>query len=62
LRRERAFWAANPARLNGLIAASAPPEIITSASSRRMLFTASAIACAAEAHAVTVLEFGPRIP
>ena len=62
LRRDSAFCAQNPARLSGVIAASAPPVTMISASPRRMQLAASAMACAAEAQAVTVAEFGPRSP
>ena len=46
----------------GVMAASAPPVTMTSASPRRMQLAASAMACAALAQAVTVAELGPRSP
>jgi hypothetical protein len=51
--------AANPPTPIGVIAASDPPAIITSASSRRMISKASPIAWAEAEHAVHVAELGP---
>ena len=53
---------ANPPTPIGVIAASEPPAIMTSASPRRMISNASPIACAEAEHAVQVAEFGPRAP
>ena len=46
----------------GVIAASDPPAIITSASSRLMISNASPMACADAEQAVQVAEFGPLAP
>ena len=46
----------------GVIAASDPPAIITSAAPRRMISKASPIACADAEQAVQVAEFGPLAP
>ena len=54
--------AANPPTLIGVIDASDPPAIITSASPRRMISVASPIACADAVQAVHVARFGPRAP
>ena len=51
--------AANPPTLIGVIAASEPPAIMTSASLRRMISKASPMACAEAEQAVQVAEFGP---
>src|SRR3954453_19442544 len=59
LRVDRARIAANPPTASGVIAASDPPAIITSASSRLMISKASPIACADAEQAVQVAEFGP---
>jgi hypothetical protein len=45
--------------LIGVIAASAPPQIITSASPRAMILNESPTACAPVVQAVAVAEFGP---
>ena len=60
LRVESARIAANPPTPIGVIAASDPPAIMTSASSRRMISNASPIACADAVQAVQVARFGPR--
>ena len=60
LRVESARIAAKPPTPIGVIAASEPPAIITSASSRRMISNASPIAWAEAVHAVQVARFGPR--
>ena len=62
LRVDSARIAANPPTLIGVIDASDPPAIITSASPRRMISNASPIACADAVHAVHVARFGPRAP
>src|SRR5882762_11774941 len=59
LRVERARRAAKPATLMGVIADSAPPQIIASASPRAMILKLSPIACAPAEHAVAVAELGP---
>ena len=46
----------------GVTAASAPPQIITSASPRSMILKASPMACAPAEHAVHVALLGPRAP
>ena len=46
----------------GVIAASEPPQIMTSASPREITRNASPTACAPEEHAVQGAEFGPRAP
>src|SRR3954469_25179044 len=62
LRVERARMAANPPTPIGVMAASEPPAIITSASLRRMISNASPIACADAEQAVHVAEVGPLAP
>ncbi len=62
LRVESARIAANPPTPIGVIAASDPPAIITSASPRLMISYASPIACADAVQAVHVARFGPRAP
>ena len=62
LRVESARSAANPPTPIGVIAASEPPAIITSAASRLMISYASPMACAEAEHAVQVAEFGPLAP
>ena len=62
LRVESAFMAANPPMPMGVIAASEPPQIITSASPRSMMRKESPTACAEAEQAVAVAEFGPRAP
>src|SRR6516164_9413443 len=62
LRVERARIAANPPTPIGVIAASVPPQIITSASHLAMSLKESPIACALEEHAVQVAELGPLAP
>jgi hypothetical protein len=57
-----AFIEQNPAMVSGTIMASAPPAIITSASSRWMRRNASPIAWLPVAHAVTTEELGPFAP
>ncbi len=59
LRVDSARIAAKPPTPIGVIAASDPPAIITSASSRRMISNASPMACADAEQAVHVAEFGP---
>src|SRR5206468_10094203 len=59
LRVDSARRAANPATLMGVIADSAPPQIIASASPRWMILKLSPIACAPAEHAVAVAELGP---
>ncbi len=54
--------AAKPPTPIGVMAASAPPAIITSASPRRMISKASPMACAEAEQAVQVAEFGPLAP
>ena len=48
--------------LMGVTAASAPPQIITSASSRWMMRKESPMVCALVVQAVAVAEFGPFAP
>ncbi len=62
LRVDSARIAAKPPTPIGVIAASDPPAIITSASSRLMISKASPMACAEAEHAVHVAEFGPLAP
>src|SRR5580765_309156 len=62
LRVESARMAANPPTLIGVIDASDPPAIITSASPRRMISVASPMAWADAVQAVHVARFGPRAP
>src|SRR3954467_1764059 len=62
LRVESARSAPKPPMPIGVIAASDPPAIITSAAPRRMISKASPSACAAAAQAVQVAEFGPLAP
>src|SRR3954470_4503749 len=62
LRVDSARSAPNPPIPIGVIAASEPPAIITSAAPRLMISKASAIACADAEQAVQVAEFGPRAP
>ena len=57
-RRERAHRAKPPTPI-GVIDASEPPAIITSASPRLMISKASPIECADAVHAVHVARFGP---
>ena len=59
MRVDSARIAANPPTPIGVIAASEPPAIITSASLRLMISKASPIACAEAEQAVQVAEFGP---
>ncbi len=54
--------AANPPMLMGVIAASAPPQIITSASPRWISRKESPMACAPLVQAVAVAELGPLAP
>ena len=60
LRVDRARMAANPPTPIGVIAASDPPAIMTSAAPRRMISQASPMACADAEQAVHVAELGPR--
>ena len=62
LRVESARIAAKPPTPIGVIAASDPPAIITSASFRLMISKASPMACAEAEHAVQVAELGPLAP
>ncbi len=62
LRVDSARIAAKPPTPIGVIAASEPPAIITSASSRWMISKASPMACADAEQAVQVAEFGPLAP
>ena len=62
LRVESARIAANPPTPIGVMAASDPPAIITSASFRLMISKASPMACAEAEQAVQVAEFGPLAP
>src|SRR5438876_10632889 len=62
LRVASARSAPNPPIPIGVIAASEPPAIITSAAPRLMISNASPIACADAEQAVQVAEFGPFAP
>src|SRR5438093_911182 len=62
LRVDMAFIWQNPAMQSGMMMASAPPAIMTSASPRWMIFVASPMAWLPVAHAVTTDEFGPLAP
>src|SRR5580765_5254559 len=62
LRVDRARIAPNPPTPIGVIAASDPPAIITSAALRLMISYASPIACAEAEQAVHVAELGPLAP
>ncbi len=62
LRVESARMAAKPPTPIGVMAASEPPAIITSASSRLMISKASPMACAEAEQAVHVAELGPLAP
>ena len=62
LRVDSARSAPNPPMPIGVIAASEPPAIITSAAPRRMISKASPMACADAEQAVQVAEFGPLAP
>ena len=62
LRVESARSAPKPPMPIGVIAASDPPAIITSAAPRLMISKASPIACADAEQAVQVAEFGPLAP
>ena len=62
LRVESARIEANPATDIGVIALSAPPQIIASASPRSIMRKLSPMACAPAAQAVAVAEFGPFAP
>ena len=57
-----AFIEQKPARLSGVRAASLPPQIMATASSRWMARNASPIACPPVAHADTIERFGPLAP
>ena len=54
--------AANPPMPMGVMQASAPPQIMTSASSRWMILNESPMECALVVQAVAVAEFGPLAP
>ena len=54
--------AANPPTPSGVMQASVPPQIITSASSCWMMRNESPIECALVVQAVAVAEFGPFAP
>src|SRR5687768_3681466 len=60
LRVDSARSAANPPMPIGVMEASDPPAIITSASSRRIISKASPTECADAVHAVQVARLGPR--
>ena len=62
LRVDSARSAPKPPIPIGVIAASEPPAIITSAAPRLMISNASPIACADAEQAVQVAEFGPLAP
>src|SRR2546428_6570596 len=62
LRVDMAFIWQNPAMQSGMMMASAPPAIMTSASPRWMIFVASPMAWLPVAHAVTTDELGPLAP
>src|SRR6266511_3260886 len=62
LRVDMAFIWQKPAMVSGRMMASAPPAIITSASSRWMIFMASPMAWLPVAQAVTTDELGPLAP
>ena len=62
LRVDKARIDAKPATDIGVIALSAPPQIIASASPRSIRRKLSPIACAPAEHAVAVAEFGPFAP
>ena len=57
-----AFIWQKPAMVSGMMMASEPPAIITSASPRWMIFVASPMAWLPVAQAVTTAEFGPLAP
>ena len=59
---ESARIAAKPPTPIGVIAASEPPQIMTSASPREITRNASPTAWAPEEHAVQGAEFGPLAP
>src|ERR1043166_628943 len=59
LRVDKARKAAKPATLIGVMADSAPPQIIASASPRWIILKLSPIAWAPAEQAVAVAEFGP---
>ena len=62
LRVESAFMAAKPPTPSGVMAASAPPAIIASASPRWMMRKASPMEWAEVVQAVAVASLGPRAP
>src|SRR5665213_256923 len=62
LRCERARMAANPPTPIGVMAASAPPQIMTSASLCWIRRKLSPMECALVVQAVAVAEFGPLAP
>ena len=57
-----AFAEQKPATVRGVIAASAPPATITSASPYSIIRLASPIECVPEVQAVTIDIFGPLRP
>ena len=59
---ESARSAPKPPMPIGVMAASDPPAIMTSAAPRRMISYASPMACADAEQAVQVAEFGPLAP
>ena len=62
LRVESARMAAKPPTPIGVMQASAPPQIMTSASPRWMMRKESPMQCALVVQAVAVAEFGPLAP
>ena len=62
LRVDKARSALKHAITSGVINASAPPAIMTSASPRSMIREASPMACAPAAQAVVAHAIGPRAP
>ena len=54
--------AANPPMPMGVMAASAPPQIMASASPRWMMRNESPMACALVVQAVAAAELGPLAP
>lgn len=59
---ERAVSRLNPVTPNGWIIEWQPPEIMASASPRRIMLVASPMAWVLAAQAVSVLKFGPSTP
>ena len=62
MRVERAFIAQKPPSAVGVVAYSAPPAIIASASPYWIMRIARPMLCVAVVHAVTAAMFGPRAP